>query len=208
MTKAVIFDMDGVLLDSFEANLDFFQRLFVRAGYPAITREQYLKEGFHRSMVDVIKNHIGEVSDEEVERIMDLRRNREVTHDVSLLKFPAGLDEVVKKLSKKYRLAIATSRVREGVFRSPRIEVLKEYFSATVAYEDTENHKPHPDPLILAAQKLNLKPEECVYVGDAQTDLDASRAAGMKCVIYSRVLDGADACTLDFDKLPEIITGL
>lgn len=208
MIKAIIFDMDGVMLDSFEANLDFFKRLMVKAGYPAPTREEYL-QGFHKSMVDVIRMLVKNADNEEVERILDFRRNGEVVSNHSLIQFPEGLDEVIKKLSKEYKLAIATSRVKDGVYKHQRMAALEKYFDTDVAYEDTTNHKPHPEPLLLAAEKIGLSPGECAYVGDAQSDLEASRSAGMKCVIYStNKFELADACTDNFRKIPELIQAL
>jgi HAD superfamily hydrolase (TIGR01509 family) len=209
MLKAVIFDMDGVLLDSFEANLDFFQRLMVKAGYSAPTREEYLEKGFHKSMADVVKMLVEDAANEEVERILDFRRKREIVSNHDLLKFPQGLEEVIKKLSKNHKLAIVTSRIKDSVYKHPQMAALKKYFETDVAYEDTTNHKPHPEPLLLATEILGLCPEECVYVGDAQSDLDASHSAGMKCVILStKRFESADAYTDDFRKIPEVIKSL
>jgi len=206
MIKAVIFDVDGVLLDSFEANLDFFQRLFIKAGYSALTREQYLKDGFYRGMVDVIKDHVVNISDEELQRILNFWKSRQVVHNGALLSFPKDLDEVVKKLSENYLLAIATSRVKEGVFKPPRMAALKNLFSTTVAYEDTKNHKPHPEPLLVAAKKIHVEPDECIYIGDAPSDVIAAHAAGMKCVVYSKnKIGGADVQTDDFGEIPKLV---
>ena len=78
-----------------------------------------------------------------------------------------------------------------------------------VAYEDTENHKPHPEPLLLAAKSLNVSPEECVYIGDVENDLIAGRAAGMKVIIYAKeAILGADAQTASFKELPQLIQKL
>jgi len=51
-----------------------------------------------------------------------------------------------------------------------------------ITYEETERHKPHPDPLLLAAQRLGLEPAACWYVGDSTHDMEAARAAGMHAV--------------------------
>jgi len=108
-----------------------------------------------------------------------------------------------------YLLGIVTSRIKESVYESPKLAKLEKYFKVAVSYQDTTNHKPHPEPLLFAAQKLGAKPEECVYIGDVENDIKAARAAGMKVIIYSKnKFDQADACTSSFIKLPELISSL
>jgi phosphoglycolate phosphatase-like HAD superfamily hydrolase len=56
---------------------------------------------------------------------------------------------------------------------------LEEQMRAVVTYEETERHKPRPDPLLLAAKRLGFEPAACWYVGDSTHDMEAARAAGM-----------------------------
>ncbi len=121
---------------------------------------------------------------------------------------PEGAAETVKLLSKNYALGLVTSRISERLFGSPELENLETCFSALVSYQDTENHKPHPEPLLLAAAKLQVAPAECVYVGDAVTDVTAARAAGMKVVIYGGAVPGADAYAKDLRELPRLVAEL
>ncbi len=119
-----------------------------------------------------------------------------------------GAPEVIRELSKRYALAVVTSRIKAYAFEPP-LHALKSYFKAAIAYEDTENHKPHPEPLLLAASHLGVHPEECIYVGDAATDLAAARDAHMRYILYTKdAVDRADARTADFRELPELIRRL
>ena len=205
MIKAVIFDIDGVLLDSFEANLKFYQDLMVKNGYRPPTNEQ-VAAVFHLSMMDGIKIFTGSTSDDEVERIWKMGRDKEVPYPFELLVIPDGVEDVIESLNKNYCLGIVTSRVRKGIYSIPLLKKLEKYFKVAVAYEDTVEHKPNPEPLLLAAEKLGLKPEECVYIGDMESDIIASKAAGMKIIIYSKIkFDQTDAQTEVFTKLPELI---
>ena len=89
------------------------------------------------------------------------------------------------------------------------MNLLKSYFKADVAYEDTKKHKPFPEPLILAAKKLKVKPEETVYIGDSESDMKAAKAAGMKFVFYSRKrLKGADVQVKSFNEIPDVVAKL
>jgi HAD superfamily hydrolase (TIGR01509 family) len=86
---------------------------------------------------------------------------------------------------------------------------IEEYIKDIVCFEDTENHKPHPDPLFLIAQKLDIKPEEAVYIGDAKTDLECARSAGMKFILFPESdITGADAMSSSFLELPDLIKKL
>jgi len=208
MIRAVIFDVDGVLLDSFEANLKFFQDLMIKAGYNPPTREEF-SAIFHLSMMDAVKALTKSSSEEEIKRVWEIGRSREVNYDIELLATPEGVKEVIEKLSQDYLLGIVTSRIKESVYESPKLAKLKRYFKVTVSYQDTMNHKPHPEPLLFAAQKLKAKPEECVYIGDLESDIKAARAAGMKIIVYSKNhFDQADACISSFRKLPECVPPL
>lgn len=208
MIKAVIFDIDGVLLDSFEANLKFYQNLLVHYGYQPPTRKEYPALS-HLSLWDTIKNLTGLTSDEDIKPIWETGKNREVKYPIELLQLPEKAESVIAALNKNYLLGIVTSRVRKSVYEFSKLAAMKKYFPVVVSCDDTVNHKPHPEPLLLAAQKLGVKPEEAVYIGDAESDLLAARGAGMKIIIYSKNrLTNADACTSLFEKLPELIKSL
>lgn len=208
MIKAVIFDVDGVLLDSFEANFKFFQGLFGKCGYRPPTREEY-KLLFHMNLMDSIKIVTKLDDEEEIKKIWELGRSRETGYDLSLLKTPRGASEVIKKLAKEYLLGIVTSRIEESIYESPKLAKLKNNFKISVAYQHTTNHKPHPEPLLFAAEKMGVKPKECVYVGDLESDIVAARAAGMKIIIYSKdKFPLADAYTSSFIKIPDLIKSL
>jgi HAD superfamily hydrolase (TIGR01509 family) len=208
MIEAVIFDIDGVLLDSFEANLKFFQNLMEKAGYPPPTREEFPKI-FHLSMMDAIKAMTKSNSQDEIERIWKMGEGRDVDYPVDLLTMPDKAEEVLDQLNNKYKLGIVTSRIENGIYESPKLARFKDYFEVAIAYEHTTNHKPHPEPLLLAAQSLNVKPIHTVYIGDAQSDVIAGKAAGMKVIAYSPIKhEGSDAQTTLFEQIPSIIEKL
>jgi pyrophosphatase PpaX len=209
MIKAVIFDVDGVLLDSYEANLKFYNDLLGKFGFQGPSREKF-REFFHHTMKDGIRIFSGSKSEEEVEKIFQAGLDREESpYPIELVSEPASLDETIEKLSKDYDLAIVTSRVRQSVYGIPQLAKLKKYFKVVVSYEDTKKHKPNPEPLILAAQKLGLKPEECIYIGDAQTDIVAAKSAGMKPVLFPKNDDIVAEISIEhLNELPELVKKL
>ncbi len=206
MIKAIIFDVDGVLVDSFEANFKFFQELFTKTGYKPPTREEY-KKLFAKSLKDVIQTVTNE-SEEKVQEIWELGASRGVPHDVNLMKMPVDADKIIKQLSKSYQLGLVTSRIREYLFEAPQLAELKNYFKVAVTYEDTVKHKPDPEPLLLAVEQFGIKPDEAVYIGDADSDVKAARDAGMKIISFPKKLEGADLSFSNFSELQEVIQSL
>ena len=71
------------------------------------------------------------------------------------------------------------------------------------------HHKPHPEPLLLAAKRLKVRPSECVYIGDSHTCIEAGCAAGMKTILYDgKKNPDTSAGTKTFGKIPSIIDKL
>jgi HAD superfamily hydrolase (TIGR01509 family) len=199
MIKAVIFDVDGVLLDSFEANFKFQQDLMAFFGYKPPTKEEYAK-AFHLTLMEVIQLFTKSKSQKEIQKIWKVGKSRQVPYPIDLLRLPKNIDEVLEALGKKYKLALVTNRVKEGVYDVPQLASFLHHFQTIVTYENTTKHKPDPEPLLLAVKKLNVKPEETVYIGDAESDMKAAKRAGMKMIFYSK--------STSFQKLPELVSSL
>lgn len=203
MAKAVIFDVDGVLLDSFEANFEFFKNLMTEAGYKAPTRKEYAPL-FHRTFHDIVQILTGLKNEADIKKVCDMV---EVVDGPPPIISP-GVPETIKILSEEYPLAVVTSRIKAYAYEPP-LNTLEHYFKVTIAYEDTKNHKPDPEPLILAAQQLGVRPDECVYVGDVENDMKAAHGAGMKFILYSKEsVNGAEMRTADFKELPGLIRSI
>jgi len=205
--KAVLFDIDGVLLDSFEASLRLFQDVLAHMGYPKPTKSEF-KKVFHLPFIPVLKHFTKSKLAEEFEGLHELLEK--IPYHSELLSEPSHVRKTLNTLSKDYKLGIVTSRNNVGLskryFPFARTE---HYFSACVTVEDVTHHKPHPEPLLLAVKRLKLKPSECVYVGDSHTDVEAGRAAGMKTILYGGKRNaGADAHTRSFKTLPKLIASL
>ncbi|HEY8999322.1 MAG TPA: HAD-IA family hydrolase [Candidatus Saccharimonadales bacterium] len=198
--RAVIFDVDGVLVDSHEANDIFYERLLVAAGYPKPTREE-LHGCFHLTMRDVITKLTGADGDE-VERIWQLGQSGEL-YPKEALQFPPSLLKVLRELRKHYRLAIVTGRIRTGVQIIFSRQPIGGLFEVVVTAQDYENPKPHPEPLLLALKLLQLKPREAVYIGDSHTDIEAAREAGMPSIhLAPRKHEDANVGITDFAQIP------
>ncbi len=206
MIKAVIFDIDGVLMDSLEANTKFFQNLLEKSGYKKPPRREAAKT-FHMTMWDAIKFLTKEKSDNKIRKIWNL--GHKLRYPIKLVRIPDNSAETLENLYDKYKLGIVIGRIRRGLNIFYKASKMRKYFSVAVCFEDYKNPKPHPEPLLIALKKLRVKPEEAVYVGDAKTDMKAAKAADVKFILYSRKkLKGADIHISSFREIENKISKL
>lgn len=203
MIQAILFDVDGVLLNSFEANLKFLQDLMKEFGFPITTREEYQKL-FHLPVAGVARSL--SVPESVIPKMIEARQNGSVRYPNELTTMPDGAKEVIDLLSEKYSLGIVTSKVRVGVTEHPLLGALKDKFQTIIAYEDTQNHKPHPEPLLMAVNSLELTLDQVIYVGDSETDFDAAKAAGMKFIHFAdEPFRDVGGHATRFSDLPKVI---
>jgi pyrophosphatase PpaX len=183
--QAVLFDLDGTLIDSIDHIVDCWQYT-VRTvlGYE-IAREQVLPTiGRHllTCFEEIAPGRSGE--------LYNVYRDYEYDAHDRRIKLVPGTREALDGLKALgVRLGLVTSKGLEIANRGLALFDLGDYFDTLVTREDTERHKPHPDPLLVGAQRLGVVPERTVYVGDSSVDVLAGKAAGM---VTAWVAWGAD----------------
>jgi pyrophosphatase PpaX len=92
----------------------------------------------------------------------------------------AGMPEALDELRDRgHRLGIVTAKKRATVEIAFRHVPIEHLFETVVGGDETERHKPDPDPLLLALERLGARPEEAAYVGDSPFDMQAAKAAGL-----------------------------
>lgn len=181
--KAVIFDIDGVLVGSLRANAAFFGEVFKHFRIRGYSRSEYIKRN-HQTMWDLIKHFTKEKSEGKIRPIWLFAKQQAYPYDlVTMAK--DGLS-VVKKLSKQYKLAVVTNRDRNGAKSILNRHGYRKYFKTIVSFEDFKHPKPHSEPLLVALKKLKLKPQDAVYVGDNEVDVLSASAAGVVSIYYSK----------------------
>ncbi|MCG3156728.1 MAG: Validoxylamine A 7'-phosphate phosphatase [bacterium] len=217
MIHAVLFDHDGVLMNSMPYHVEAWQQVMARHGVAIEAMEIYLKEGATTMEVaaELFHRHRKPATPELVQQIVEEKRDAFFALDNSTLN--EGVTEVLDYLQQnRYRIGIVTGSLRAHVEELLGPEVMR-YFDCVVGAEDIENGKPDPEPFIRAAQKLNLAPSECLVIENAPLGITAARAAGMSVVAITSTLApyflrNADAIVSDFTelrrRLPALISHL
>jgi len=204
--ETILFDCDGVLVDSTEANVATYQNLFREAGQ-IIPSAKAIRACAHLDFRGIINQLSGrEVEAAQIDKLRAIL-SVEGVRTPGLLKFPPGLFATLLSLSAQYKLGIATSRSRLGmqdVFgAAPGLE---DHFEAVVTADDYSRPKPDGEPLLVAANALGTTPQATLYVGDNVTDMLAAREAAMRSICVSNVkLPLAQAWVRNIIQLPAVL---
>jgi HAD superfamily hydrolase (TIGR01509 family) len=173
--KAVLFDWDGTLLDSYAAD---------SAAYLGVFREMNIPWG-----LDELAKHYAP-NGHYIYRAARLPRSRwesataawRKNYDYLRSKLVPGARRVLAWTARRYELGLVTSGDRDRVHRQLRDFRLTRLFATRVCAEDTKQKKPHPAPLRLALGQMDVCPAECVYVGDSHHDVEMARRAGVRTI--------------------------
>ncbi|GJQ26279.1 MAG: beta-phosphoglucomutase [Phycisphaerae bacterium] len=177
----VIFDMDGVLVDSRAAHLESWVRLGAEIGRPI--GETEFAGGFGRTSWEFIHETLGVPDLDEVKRLE--RRKEEIYRDLIRGRVPAmpGASELVASLhGAGAALAVGSSGPAENVSLVCEELRIGRFLRAVVTADDVTRGKPDPQVFLIAAERIGLPASRCVVVEDAPVGIEAARAAGMKVI--------------------------
>jgi beta-phosphoglucomutase len=183
MIKGVLFDMDGVLVDSEEFMCEAAVRMFAEKGIMASKEDfaPFVGMGENRYLGGVAEK-FGCFFDLEKDKARAYQIYAEITKG-KLTPLPGVHDFMKRCKSRSLKLAVATSA--DQIKMQINLEALglpDGTFDQTVNGLEVERKKPFPDIYQEAARRLGLKPEECLVVEDAVSGIDAGKAAGCKCL--------------------------
>lgn len=185
MLKAVVFDVDGVLIDSTEAIVRAYRKTAEGLGL-RIPSPQEIADFMGRPLVEIVgilwPNADGELYIKEYRRLF-------MDEDLVIPAIDGAVDAVKEIRESGLRIGVVSGKIMFFVKKH-----LKEagfdvnWFEVIVSFETTKKHKPDAEPLLYAINKLDMKPEETVYVGDAVSDYQCAKSAKAE---YVAVLTGS-----------------
>lgn len=183
MMRAVLWDLDGTLVDSADYHWRAWCDALAREG-TSITYEQFL-DSFGQKNDRILPKWLGaDISAERIEQIGGWKEAeyRRIMEAEGLRPLP-GAEAWLAWLPKGgWKQAIASSAPRANVESMLRVAGLRGYFDVMIAGEDVKAGKPDPEVFLTAAARLGVEPARCVVVEDAAAGIEAARRAGMKCV--------------------------
>jgi HAD superfamily hydrolase (TIGR01509 family) len=175
--KAIIFDMDGVVVDSEPIHERSLRVVAERLGRPMTLAEaKSFKGSTEPASAVLMRDFTGtEVSLEEIMR-MRLAIVRELFGEVQLVE--GALDFIIKCKDFGWTLALATSAVKEIQETVFAMFGIAPYFAAVVTGNDVMQGKPHPEPYLKTSEKLSLEPGACLVIEDSKFGIISGKAAG------------------------------
>ena len=177
--KAVIFDMDGVLVDSESSHEQAYLDVVNALGYGdnhGLRFTDYLGRSDDLLWRDFIALHHPPQTFEELLALKTQRVVEIIRRDQPLFE---GVPELVKELAGKYRLALASGSERAIVEEVLAMRGLRRFFSATISGSDIKHGKPDPEIFLRAACLLGVAPADCCVIEDSKPGVAAALAAGM-----------------------------
>lgn len=178
---AIIFDCDGTLADNMHLHYDAWSHAMRDFGgtYP----EELFYEWGGVPTAEIVRRlnaryglslDVGQVVERKEHYYRELIPTVKPNHDVVAL---------VHEFDGRLPLAVASGGHRDLVVRTLDVLGIHQFFRVVVAAEDYDRGKPHPDPFLLAAERLGVDPQRCLVLEDTETGAQAARAAGMACVL-------------------------
>jgi len=172
--KAVVFDCDGVMFDTAVANRKYYDEVLKRFDKPALNEEQFVN--IHMmTVMNAIEYLFPEMDD--LSRVYDSLKNIGYKKFIKHMSMEEGLKELLIKLKDNgYIRGVATNRTNtmEKVLEDFDLE---EYFEVVMTAAMVKKPKPDPEQLFLIMERLELKPDEILFIGDSDYDRQAAASA-------------------------------
>ncbi len=182
MVEAILWDNDGVLVDTEGLFFESTRRILATIGIP-LDLDRFLDLSMRqgRSAFDLALE-----SGWPKQQVAELKRQRDLLYSEMLrerTRVLPGVAETLRSLHGRTRMAVVTSSRRQHFDVMHAGIGLTAYFEFVLAREDYGKAKPNPEPYLLALERLGMRTENCVAVEDSERGLAAARAAGLRCLV-------------------------
>ena len=179
--KLVIFDCDGVMFDSKDANRIYYNHLREKFGYPVMDRQE--EDYVHSHNVLDSVRYIFREHPHEIDRVNKYRQSLDYTPFLNYMRIEPDLKEFLHFLRPQFFTAISTNRstTMPAVMKMHDLDSL---FDLVVTSLDVERPKPHPEALHKILVHFELTAEQAIYIGDSMVDLEHTAAVNMRLISF------------------------
>ncbi len=186
--EAIIFDMDGVIVDSEPRHERAFREVFHEMGYGAshgMDFAAYYGRSDRALWIDFVEKHqpqqpLPELIEWKQRRFLEILRQDQPIFE--------SLPGLVEKLARRYKLAVASGSVHTVIDEVLAMKELRRHFPIVVSVQDVPRGKPAPDVFLRTAELLGVAPGACCVIEDAAAGVEAALAAGMKVIAITNSL--------------------
>lgn len=181
----ILFDFDGTVMDTNEVIIQSWQHTFRTLENREEDLDKIIKT-FGEPLEVTMRNLFPQVP---VEESIAIYRSYHYDNFGELIHVFPGMKELIENLKRRgLKLGMVTSRLKKTTMQGLEKYSLAQYFDTVVTADDTTKHKPDPEPVNIALEKLESRPENSIMVGDTMFDILCARNAGVKSVLVSWAL--------------------
>ena len=194
--KAVLFDMDGLMVDTESLATEAFIHSAKKQGYDMTKEETLLVLGFTTKSIYEFWENYFKNSDVSGKQLVDdhYKYIENILFTTGPRKMPY-IEELLKYLKESnYKVAVASSSNMDHIINNMEKTGLKKYIDEFASGAEVENGKPAPDVFLLAAERLGVKPEECLVLEDSKAGVLAGSSAGAKVIMVPDMFKPDEEC--------------
>jgi phosphoglycolate phosphatase len=179
--KLVIFDCDGVMFDSKDANRKYYNHLLEEFGYPLMDRQEEDYVHSHNVLDSVA--YIFRKYPHEIDRVNVYRQSVDYTPFLKFMRIEPDLKEFLRFLKPQFYTAISTNRTTT-MPAVMKMHKLDPYFDLVITALDVQQPKPHAEALLKILGHFDLSADEAIYIGDSVVDLEHTAGVNMRLISF------------------------
>lgn len=209
MIRGVLFDLDGVIVDTLHYHYLAWKHMFEKHGGEVSEHTVLLHEGrSSREIMPILMQEAGVSIVPELQEAFIEEKRAYFRSIVKVRQYPKALDAIDALRERGFKVALVTACAMKNMQHSLN-SAEQAHFDFILTGDEVPRAKPFPDPFLTAARQLGLRPEECIVVENAPLGIEAAKKAGMYCVavettLGKEYLEGADCILESIAQLPAL----
>ncbi|PTD93542.1 HAD family phosphatase [archaeon SCG-AAA382B04] len=177
--KALLFDMDGVLIDSMRYHTKSFLQAFRKYDVKIKEEKIYNLEG--KEDIYIIKDILEQKNLENLDSKKIAKERREIFNQIERTKVFDGMPELLKKITKEYELSVVSGSTRRNLNNFVN-KFYPNIFDCLVSGDDLSNQKPHPEPFEKCVKGVNIEKDEAIAIENAPLGVESVKNAELACI--------------------------